>query len=457
MSYPNFQVRDVRWTTNLDMKLPAWRDAKSWEDGFVRLWMGKVETQGSEVCKPETISTKDRLLELFASEITSRIIISIPVEVTTEGGFLWELALDELEEDVPSWNTHFVPVGASKSQGPSLYFCLDPAPQELSVTVLIPHWESIGFLELCLYSLRVSEIGNPKILVCDDGSSAETWGKVESLCLEYGATAIQVARKDAKKVADVGAVLDFGLKCIDTVYVCMLDADTVVTSPDFLSKPITDLQNRYVVSVGLDTNLGGSYHPRSTWGFDNPNEVIGLRPPGFFSITNNLYRVMRTLDALAISRSIGFSRRVSDRKLRDQLGRAFRAFATKTGSKKFQDISKQLLNSRIINSQFPAMPPTGDNGVAANGWLDANRMGLKKNFPITSYGIMTSSDGVAFQNISNLLVHIALSTRALSETRREVDDPGAEYIQAVSDIVNRRGSLTGRYERAIELSRRNSY
>jgi hypothetical protein len=103
------------------------------------------------------------------------------------------------------------------------------------------------------------------------------------------------------------------------------------------------------------------------------------------------------------------------------------------------------------------MPPTGDNGVAANGWLDANRMGLKKNIAITSYGVMTSTDGVAFQNISDLLVHVALSTRALSETRREVDDPGAEYIEAVSDIVNRRGSLLDRYQRVVELSKRNKY
>ena len=457
MRHQNFQVRDIRWTTDLDLKLPAWRGAKSWEDGFIRLWMGKPEPQGSQICKPETISSMAHLSKLFESKIQERTIVSIPVEVTTENGFLWEFVLNELDEDVPNWNVNFAPVSATKSQGPSLYLCLDPAPHEKRVTVLIPHWESIGFLELCLYSLRISEIGDPIILVCDDGSSAETWGKVESLCLEYEATAKQVARKDAKKVADVGAVLDFGLQFIDTEYVCMLDADTVVTSPDFLVKPIHDLQNRYVVSVGLDTNLGGSYHPRSGWGFNNPTKLNGLRPPGFFSITNNLFRVMRTRDALAISRSIGFSRRVSDRKSRDQFGRALRALATRTGSERLQDVTKKLLNSRIMNSQFPAMPPTGDNGVAANGWLDANRMGLKKNIAITSYGVMTSTDGVAFQNISDLLVHVALSTRALSETRREVEDPGAEYIEAVSDTVNRRGSITDRYQRVVELSKRNKY
>jgi hypothetical protein len=334
---------------------------------------------------------------------------------------------------------------------------LDPAPKEQSVTILIPHWESIGFLELCLYSLSISNLGNLKILVCDDDSSNDTWKQVQSLCHEFNATAIQVARKDAKKVADVGAVLDFALQFIDTEFVCMLDADTIVTSSEFLTKPIKDLQHRYISSVGLDTNLGGSYHPKSKWGFDNPTKLKGLRPPGFYSITNNLFRVIRTQDALAVSAAVGFSRRVSDRKLRDQVGRALRAVATRSGNSHLQNMTKGIINSRILNSKFPAMPPTGDNGVAANGWLDANKMGLKKNIPITSYGVMTSTDGVAFQNISNLLVHVALSTRALSETRREVDDPGAEYIQAVSDIVNRNGSVKDRYQRVAELSKRIKY
>jgi glycosyltransferase involved in cell wall biosynthesis len=383
--------------------------------------------------------------------------VAVPVDVTTENGFLWELLLEELKEDVPNWNINFKPVRSNNDQGPALYLCLDPAPTEQSVTVLIPHWESIGFLELCLYSLNISNLGNLEILVCDDDSSDDTWKQVQGLCHEFNATAIQVARKDAKKVADVGAVLDFALQFVDTEYVCMLDADTVVISSEFLTKPIQDLQHRYIASVGLDTNLGGSYHPKSNWGFDNPTKLRGLRPPGFHSITNNLFRVMRTQDALAVSTVVGFSRRVSDRKFRDQLGRVLRAVATRSGNKDLQNMTKRLLNSRMLNSKYPAMPPTGDNGVAANGWLDANRMGLKRNIPITSYGVMTSTDGVAFQNISNLLVHVALSTRALSETRREVDDPGAEYIQAVRDIVNRKGPIRDRYQRVTELSKKIKY
>lgn len=457
MTFANFKVRDIRWTSNLDLKLPAWRNARTWEDGFVNLWLGSSNALDPSKSKTKVISSIEQLSELITSQITDRTIVAIPIDVTSENGFLWELLLEELKEDVPNWNINFKPVKSNKNQGPALYLCLDPASKEQSVTVLIPHWESLGFLELCLYSLNISNLGNLEILVCDDDSSDKTWNQVLSLCHEFNATAIQVARKDAKKVADVGAVLDFALQFVHTEYVCMLDADTIVISSEFLAKPIQDLQHRYISSVGLDTNLGGSYHPKSNWEIDNPTKMSGLRPPGFYSITNNLFRVMRTQDALAVSTVVGFSRRVSDRKFRDQVGRVLRAVATRSRNKDLQNMTKRLLNSRMLNSKYPAMPPTGDNGVAANGWLDANRMGLKKNTPIISYGVMTSTDGVAFQNISNLLVHVALSTRALSETRREVDDPGDEYIRAVSDIVNRNGTVKDRYQRVAELSKRIKY
>jgi len=62
-------------------------------------------------------------------------------------------------------------------------------------------------------------------------------------------------------------------------------------------------------------------------------------------------------------------------------------------------------------------------------------MGLKINIPITSYGFRTPNDGVCFQNISNYLVHIALSTRALSVERREIDNAGEQFYEAVREIV----------------------
>jgi N-acyl-D-aspartate/D-glutamate deacylase len=98
------------------------------------------------------------------------------------------------------------------------------------------------------------------------------------------------------------------------------------------------------------------------------------------------------------------------------------------------------------------MPPTCDNGVAANAWMDQNMMGVKWNYPISSYGVMTASDGVAFQNISGLLVHIALSTRALSESRREVENAGEAYYTAIRNILERSGTIEQRFESTVELS-----
>jgi hypothetical protein len=88
--------------------------------------------------------------------------------------------------------------------------------------------------------------------------------------------------------------------------------------------------------------------------------------------------------------------------------------------------------------------------------MDQNMMGVKWNYPITSHGIITESDGVAFQNISGLMVHIALSTRALSDTRREVESAGDDYYDAVKYIVERKDSLESRLNLVVELSQRNA-
>ena len=163
---------------------------------------------------------------------------------------------------------------------------------------------------------------------------------------------------------------------------------------------------------------------------------------------------MRTADALAISQGIGFSRAVSERKVRDQIGRIIRRLANSTQNELLIKASKDIINSKFCNSRYPNMPPTGDNGVAANGWMDSNLMGCKVNIPINSFGFQTPTEGVVFQNIGNVVSHIALSTRALSDTRREVDDPGREYIDAVRKIVERKGTLQERFIEVITISKR---
>ena len=81
------------------------------------------------------------------------------------------------------------------------------------------------------------------------------------------------------------------------------------------------------------------------------------------------------------------------------------------------------------------MAPTSDNGVNANFWMDIGHIGIKVDIPITTIGFHNPLDGVRFQNISTLLVHIALSTRALSTERRKINDIGAHFNDYVREIV----------------------
>jgi hypothetical protein len=178
--------------------------------------------------------------------------------------------------------------------------------------------------------------------------------------------------------------------------------------------------------------------------------------PGYQTITNNLFRIMLTADAKAVAKSIGFSRKAWERRFRDQCGRLLRKLDKKIFSgTRYSGFSREIIKSRILNSNYMNMPPTSDNGVNANYWMDSNCMGYKVNIPITSFGLRTPNDGVCFQNISDIFVHIALSTRALSEDRREISDAGAEFYAAVSDISSGKYSHMKLREKIIEYSNRN--
>ena len=453
----NFEVRDIRWSKREDFSLPAWYHSTEWLAGYLKLWLGNLESSETST-RVFNVESLQQFENLVKNKIDKRVFVVIPISVRDKNEFLWAVVLNQLGIEIPSWNIPWNPVRVDSSVEASLVLCLDP-PIENKITVLIPHWESLGFLELCLYSLRKLQSTETeiKIMICDDNSSLDTWEEVQILASTYHAVAIRILRSDSGKVADVGAVLDAGVKLIDTKYVCMLDADTVVENEDFVNTPLRFLSNHSVVSVGLDTSLGESYHSNQGWPKSINSRHAGFRPPGYQSITNNLYRVMRTEDAIAVSQGIGFSRAVSQRKIRDQIGRVIRRVATSTGNGTLVKKSKDVINSKLLNSRYPNMPPTGDNGVAANGWMDSNFMGCKVNIPIISFGFQTPTEGVAFQNIGNILSHIALSTRALSETRREVNDPGREYIESVEKIIERKGTLEERFTRIIEISKRNIF
>jgi len=432
------EIRDVRWTTNAERKLPAWKMSTDWKSGYDLLWLGNSQESSTGVLTK--FHQLESLLSLQNPELQRRCIY-IPFDLEENGENFFEFASRTLGFEIP-----LLPNGAkltkigSETGRPGLAIALDFIPEMASsekTTVVIPHWESLGFLRLCIESIsKVFLNEKPKILIVDDNSSEDVWKGVQLLSSIHQLECVQVQRHDQSKVPDVGALLDFAVQRIETQFVCMLDADTMIVNTEFLSRPLEFLRDQKIISVGLDTDLGQSYHSNSNWRRFKPrtSKVYGL--PGAYSVTNNLYRVMRTLDAKAISSAEPFSRRVSDRKFRDQVGRFLRKLDSKLLiNSRFHGASREVIKKRPLNSNWPSMPPTSDNGVNANFWMDANNMGRKINIPIISYGLLTPNDGVCLQNISNSLVHVALSTRALSKVRREIEDAGRPFYEVVDEIM----------------------
>ena len=449
----NFEIRSCSWSKDSDYQLPAWSNSEGrWSDGFEKLW-GSSNT-------PKLISDPLVLREVLSTKTDQsslRQIIYIPHNLIHENKLIWRKVCDDFNLDYPliEKGSKFVALN-EENQFPVLALVLDRVslPNTISdLTIMIPHWESIGFLRLCLWSISKHYENNmPKILVLDDLSSLETFRKIEELRKTYNFDLVQINRPNKSTVADVGMLLDLGLEYVETKYVCMLDADTIHTSNETYTEAFRCLSNRSIVSCGLDTGLGRSYHDMGSMRNFDDYYPYDISLPGVSTVTNNLFRVMRTMDAVAISKAIQFSRQVENRKIKDQLGRILRRLAAQTNSEYLINVTKKLIKSKLLNSQFPSMPPTGDNGVSANHWMEENMMGLKVNFPIVSYGVLSKHDGICFQNIEGKLVHIALSTRALSKERREIEDAGQEFYNAIQSIAENDFEETQTYENVVALS-----
>jgi hypothetical protein len=449
----NVEIRSYSWSKSSDLSLPAWSSSKGqWSHGFETLWGFK------EVPKIITEITELRqILDADLSQTPMRQIIYIPFNLVSGNRLLWRQICDEFSLEYPMLEKGSQYVALNKENPiPVLALVLDETQSQNKIsqlTIMIPHWESIGFLRLCLWSIMKHYENNmPKILVIDDMSSASTYSKIEELRKLYAFELVQINRPNKSTVADVGMLLDLGLEYVQTKYVCMLDADTVHISNQTYSEALESLSNRSIVSCGLDTGLGRSYHDLGALRSFDSFYPYDVSLPGVSTVTNNLFRVMRTMDALAVARSIKFSRQVENRKIKDQIGRALRRASGLTKVNRIIEFTKQLIKTKYLNSQFPSMPPTGDNGVSANHWMEENRMGLKLNIPIVSYGIVSRHDGICFQNIQGKLVHIALSTRALSTERREIEDAGTEFYNAILDLAENQFVEEEAYEKVVKLS-----
>jgi hypothetical protein len=312
---------------------------------------------------------------------------------------------------------------------------IDSIDPPKDVGILIPHWESYEFADACIKEIQEQKDKSikEKIYILDDQSKDGSYKKLKN---KFSKTKnikfIQISRPDKKTNADVGYLLDQGLKHVNEQFVAMIDADTFPLSRDWLSFPIWLIEKYSLSSVGLDTGLSTSYSKEpsgqsSWWQPDQGYSIMGgLYDNNWFTITNNLYRVMRTATAKVVSENIGFTRANIIPTHKSIISRSINL------------INKYFVKNKEIdiNDRTPYLPRGCDNGVAANHFIDINRMGPKFNLPLTSYIGLTEKDGAYGQNICGLLFHFALSTRALSSTRREVDNPGSTYSKWVKKIYN---------------------
>lgn len=293
----------------------------------------------------------------------------------------------------------------------------DEGPSKQSCGIIVPHWESHAFLDACIRKIdeQRSDSLRQHVYIVDDDSAD---GSLESIRDRWSGrddVTILEPHRSNRDVPDVGLLLDHALERVSERYVCMIDADVLPISPYWLSFPIHLLDKYGCSSVGCDTGLSNAYMKMKLCPGRWQNEAgyslgFALFDNENFTCTNNFYRVMKTSLAKVVSEQIGFSRQTTH-------------MPASTAGKALRRAKREL--QRITPGDY--CPAGCDNGVAANHFIDINKLGPKLNIPLTSWVASTPRDGVFGQNVCGLVFHFALSTRALSRRRREIDDPGEVY------------------------------
>jgi len=282
-----------------------------------------------------------------------------------------------------------------------LAFTLDAIDDPRSVAILIPHWESYPFLRLCLEGIQRcrNRSLSEKVYVLDDQSKDGSFERIQQeFSGEQWITFHRIERPHHQSDADVGMVLDKGLGLVSEQFVVMLDADTIPLAPDWISFPLWLLERYRCSSVGTETGLSQNYYydawPMPLW---QPEKgyppSAALYDNEWFTVINNFYRIMRTADAKVVSHWIGFTRGNDGKKRRYHYLRAAHHLLMRKGGKCYRKLSAVPLLRKIINARYPYLPRGCDNGVAANHFMDINRMGPKFNIPVTSFIGFTPTAG----------------------------------------------------------------
>ena len=329
--------------------------------------------------------------------------------------------------------------------------------------ILIPHSESLPFLKLCIQSIQGYAHPNVKqhIYVIDDNSQDGSYGQAQKLWGSDSDISLIQIKRDNFAVPDIGQLLDRSLEHVQEQFVAMIDADVFAMNNDWLRYPIWLLEKNGCSSVGCDTGLSLSYMDKVPGVWKNATgyqQGFSLFSNDFFTCTNNFYRVCRTADAKVVSSLAGYHRiktaanRILD-KIVNGAPRAKSVVPTLSPfgrhpetpfihrhsprSSGVMDKVSARVNALFKKRLIPYMYidfPNADNGVRANYFIDANKLGPKFSLPIVNWLGKTPADGVFGQNICSLIFHFALSSRALQTSHKEISDVGKEYMAYAKNI-----------------------
>jgi glycosyltransferase involved in cell wall biosynthesis len=437
----SWQVSDARWASRSELDLPLWQElGGGWRRPYVASRVPRGDSSGRYAASVDGLdAAADALAALRELLDSARHRVALTLEVGDGDRGLERKRLRELEELVGAPLPRTPPDALVTGDRRTLGLTLDATDGPRSTAILVPHWESWQFLEPCIDAIthhrnpRVAE----RVYVLDDFS---TDGSYEKALEAYGdrddVRVLRIDRPNRASVADVGMLLDLGLREVEEQYVVTIDADLFPLSDDWLAFPIWLIEKFGCSAAGLDTGLSTGYAPREPerdWWQPQTGYIPsgGLYENDWFVCINNLYRAMPTALALVASEQVGFARRTGQYSLpRKGLRRAAR--------------SMPAALRRPRRGRRAYISHDADNGVAANHFLDVNRLGPKFNIPITSYLGLTRADGAFGQNISGLAFHFALSTRALSRERREIEEPGPEFTRWAERL-----SAAGGVDRAL--------
>ena len=117
------------------------------------------------------------------------------------------------------------------------------------ITILIPHYKTLGLTKLCLYKLKKhTDLERAEVVVIDNGSNDDSTEYLKSLdWIQF------IERKDTSKESGAEAhakALDLGMEQVDTPFVLSIHTDTFFQRNDWLDFLLSKFDSPDIGGVG---------------------------------------------------------------------------------------------------------------------------------------------------------------------------------------------------------------